>query len=52
MPSVLVFRNSYFKQLKGLVPEHFSRTTVVWSELDLPRALREAPDIVIGQITF
>jgi hypothetical protein len=46
-PRLLVFRDSFARQLKAWLPEHFRETTFVWSE-GTPELLAEYPtDIVV-----
>ena len=52
LPEVLVFRNSFFEQLRPLLAEHFERTTYVWEDFNAQRVARERPDLVIDQRTF
>lgn len=52
LPSALVFRDSYFKPFKAWLPEHFARTTFIWSRPGMDVITSEAPDLVIEQHSF
>jgi hypothetical protein len=51
LPSVVVFRDSFFTQLVKFVAVHFRRSAFYWQE-DFDRAVIEAeqPDLVLQEI--
>ncbi len=51
-PRVLVFRNSFFEQMRPLLAEHCARVTYVWSRFNISRVRAEKPQVVIDQRVF
>lgn len=51
-PSVLVFRNSYGRQLKQWLPEHFPRSTFIWDEPKAVHWRAHPTDLVIEQRSY
>ena len=51
-PVVLVFRDSFFEQLRPWLAEHFARTTFVWSGFQPERVRRERPTLVLHERNY
>jgi hypothetical protein len=52
LPRALVFRDSFFEQLRPLVAEHFSRISYVWHAFEPERVRAERPDLVIEETVY